>query len=207
MSRGLSTDNQTAVDGGHVHQVLLGKFEFDTPVYVHTGVGTITYDGNDYLGVGDFAGVSSVEESEDLSPALARFVLSGFDSTFLSEALDSGNYGDVITIYEGYRKDDGTLEDDPWIIWKGTFEYSEFVRGQQNAIAVIGKHDLAVLDEADGSRFTDEDQRNRFSGDLGLSHVHEAATKLSDLLWGGKKVVPNSTGGQRHPGRRHRNRA
>ena len=51
MSRGLSTINETQVDSSHVHDVPLVKLEFDTPVYVHSGIGTITYDTNDYLGV------------------------------------------------------------------------------------------------------------------------------------------------------------
>lgn len=204
MSRGLTTANEGAVDASHVQIVLLAKFEFGTPVYVHTGVGTITYDGDDYLGVGDFGGVEGVEESSDLSPANTKFVLTGFDAALLSEALDSGTYGDVITVYEGYRKDDGSLEDDPWILWKGTYEYATAVLGDENGIAIVAQHDLARLDDKDGGRFTDEDQRNRFSGDVGLEHIHTIATQK--LVWGGESTGGFSLSGGRHRRPRRGNR-
>ncbi len=190
MSRGLSATNQTEVAKNHVQVVLMVNLAFDTPAYFHTGIGNITYGGNTYLGVGDFGGVDGVEESESISPSPIRLSLSGIDSTLISECLNSGRYGDRITIYEGYRQDDGTLVDDPWILASGTYEFGVVdLSGDDSGITITMQHDLAMLDEIEGSRFTDEDQQQRFAGDLGLSFVADSVEKV--VPWGGGVVRGN----------------
>lgn len=198
MSRDISATNLTEINAAHLYEVLLVKLEFDTPVYCHSGIGTITYGGNDYLGVGQFGSVSGARESENLTPSPLTLTLSGVDSSLITEALDSGNYGDAVTIFSGYRQDDGTLVDDPFIIWKGSLEYTSISQGESNAAAITLQHDLAVLDESDGGRFTDEDQQTRFSGDLGLEYV--ADMNGLRLIWGGARVVTGVLGGSK-PGR------
>lgn len=195
MSRGLSTTNASHVEGSHVHEIVMVKLEFDTPVYVHSGIGTVSFDGNDYLGVGDFGGVGESRESQSLGPAPIRLQLSGIDSTLLAEAMDAGTFGDKVTVYCGYRQDDGTLIDDPWIVAKGKLEYSSLTRGDDNTISIVAQHDLAVLNEADGSKFSDEDQRQRYSTDEGFEYVEENA--VIKLLWGGK---PHNSGGNDYDG-------
>jgi hypothetical protein len=203
MTRGLSSANQTEIGAAHLHEVVLVKLEFDTPVYVHSGIGTITYDSNDYLGVGDFGGVSETRESESLGPAPITLQLSGVDSSLIGEALDSGNYGDVVTIYVGYRQDDGTLVADPWVVWKGWYENSAIQLGtEDNVIAITCQHDLAVLEEADGGKFTDEDQKRRFSGDTGFEYVHEM--RDIKLNWGGGVVTGNLRRRSKRPFKKRR---
>jgi len=183
MSRGLSATNQTQIASASLQATILVNLAFDTPIYVHSGIGTITFNGNDYLGVGDFGAVDTVEESESISPSPIRLTLSGFDATLIAEALTSGRYGDRITIYEGYRADDGTLVADPWTVAAGTFEFATIDLGEDNAVTITMQHDLAALDVSDGGRFTDEDQQQRFAGDLGLSFVADSVDKA--LPWGG----------------------
>jgi hypothetical protein len=186
VSRGLSTTNTTQVDAAHLHEVVLVKLEFDTPVYVHSGIGNISYDGNTYLGVGDLGGISALRESEALGPAAVTLTLDGTDSDYITEALDSGNLYDKVTIYEGYRQDDGTLYDDPWIAWKGWFEYASVSLGEQAIVEVTCQHDLSVLNEKDGGRYSDEDQQDAYTGDVGFEFV--AATVGVKLVWGGRRV-------------------
>ena len=187
MSRTIAAANITQIDSGHVQMVVLVKLEFDAPAYLHSGIGSITYDGNVYTGVGNLGSIDGVEESEDLAPAPFRLSISGIDSSFLAEGLDSGNYGDVITIYRGYRKDDGTLEADPWVATRGKLEYSQVIRGEQNAVQITVQHDLALLNEIAGDRWTHEDQTAKFAGDQGLEYVHEMAGLK--LLWGGAERI------------------
>ena len=186
MSRSVSSTNLTEINASHLHEVVLVKMEFDTPAYAHSGIGTISYDGNDYLGVGDFGSISNTTESEQLRPNSLTLQLSGVDSTLLTEALDSGNYGDVVTLYVGYRQDDGTLVDDPWLLWRGTFDYASISRGADNVVSIVVQHDLAVLDEVNGGRYTDEDQQSKFTGDVGLEFIADMANLT--LVWGGGRV-------------------
>lgn len=186
MTRGLSATNTTQVDGAHVHTVVLVKLEFDTPVYVHSGVGNIVYDSNTYTGVGDFGGVTQPRESEALGPSSVTLTLSGITGQNLTEALDSGNLYDVVTIYQGYRQDDGTLYDDPWIAWRGWYEYGSINMDDESSVHITCQHDLSRLTEKNGARYSDEDQQSKYTGDVGLEFVADMASVK--LLWGGGPV-------------------
>lgn len=186
MSRGLSSSNQAQIAASFLHSVILVHMAFDTPAYAHSGVGNIEFDGNTYLGVGTFGMLDEVIESEEINAKAFQMGLSGVDSDQLTVALDSGKYGDVITFYEGYLSDDGTLVDDPWLLARGIFENAEAVLDDENVVIINVKHDIAMLEEKDGSRFSDEDQQNRFSGDLGLEFVTDATSVK--LTWGGGSV-------------------
>lgn len=194
LAREIGDTNETTItDVAYVHEVVMVKMEFDTPVYAHSGYGTITFDGNDYAGVGQLGSVSDTRESEVLGPTPMQLGLSGVDSSLIAEALTSGRYGDAITVYIGYRQDDGTLVQAPWIAWKGTFEYATLTAGEDNSINITCQHDLAILEESESSRYTDEDQQRRYSGDTGFEYVARIATQK--LVWGGGPVVTGSGGG------------
>lgn len=183
MSRGISSTNLAEINTAHLHEVVLVKLAFDTPVYVHSGIGTISYAGNDYTGVGDFGGVTNAKESESLGPQPLTLTLSGVDSTYISEGLDSGNYGDVVTMYVGYRQDDGALVDDPQLVWQGSYEHASISLGDENGVSITCQHDLAVLGRKHGGRYTDEDQQSRFAGDTGFKSV--ANVIQQKLNWAG----------------------
>lgn len=193
MSRGLSTTNTAQVDGVHVYEVVLVKLEFDTPVYVHSGIGSISYGGNTYLGVGRFGGISGTRESEALGPSAITLTLDGITSAQITEALDSGNLYDPVTIYVGYRQDAGTLVDDPWILWKGWYEFASVVLDSESSVNIVCQHDLAILDEKGGDRYSDEDQQDKYTGDIGFAFAHDMGSV--NLIWGGGFVGGGGGGG------------
>lgn len=186
MSRGLSGPNQAQVALDHVTEVTLVKLDFDSPVYIHSGIGTITYNLDDYLGVGKLGAVSNTTEREQPTPTALKLSLSGVDAGLVSEALDAGNFGDRVEVYVGFRADDGTLVDDPIPVWAGTYDYARATGGQNNVIELTCQHDLAVLNKVQGGRFSDEDQQLRYSGDTGFQFVSNMAGLK--LTWGGGAV-------------------
>lgn len=195
MSRGLSATNEAQVDLNHVHEVTLIRFDFDTPVYVHSGLGTITYDTNDYVGVGQLGSVSNITERLSLSPAAVNLQLSKVDATLVSEALDSGNFGDNVFCYVGFRQDDGTLVADPELVWSGTFDHASAKGGAQSIIEFVCQHDLAALQKSDGARFSDADQKARYPADTGFQFAARMAGLK--LEWGGGSVATPRGGGGR----------
>ena len=184
MSRFLTNAAEAQAQAAFHTLIILAKFEFDEPVYAHTGIGTVTYDGDTYLGVGDFGSIGPSRESENLGPMQMDISLAAPNSTHLAEALDAGNYGDPMTLFAAYRSSAGTLVANPWVVWSGWFEFASIRVGTDNQITISGQHDLAVLNEIKGSRFTDEDQQSKYPGDNGFLHIHRMAT--TRLLWGGK---------------------
>lgn len=195
MSRQLSAPNLAEVALQHLQPVLLVRIDFTTPVYAHSGIGTITFDGNDYLGVGDFGGVGEIREAETLGPNPIRLELTGLNSSYVAEALSSGNYGDMLFIYMGYRNDAGALVADPWPVASGKYEYASVVTGATTTISITAQHSLSVLDGIDGAKFTDEDQRTRYVADRGFQFVSDSANVV--LYWGQQNPnAGNSTRGQ-----------
>lgn len=195
--REISATNLAEINAAHLHEVAMVKLEFDTPLYIHSGVGTIVYDSNSYFGVGQFGNISNTTETEVLRPTSLTLTLSGVDSSLVTEALDSGNYGDVVTIYLGYRQDDGTLVADPLLIWRGKFEFAAISQGDQSVVSITCQHDLAVLDAIDGSRFSDEDQKVRFPDDRGFEFIHDMATVGRNIIWAGGPVYTGNPEGDR----------
>ena len=142
MSREVSTANLAEINSSHLHPVSMVHLAFDEPVFVHSGIGLITFDSNEYIGIGGLGQISSTKELEELRPYSLTLSMSGINQLHIKEALDSGRYGDVITIFEGYRQDDGTLVDDPIVAWRGNFDHAALSSGLENTIALIVQHDL-----------------------------------------------------------------
>ena len=194
MSRGLSANNAAEIAKAYLQPVALGQFNFDTPVYVHTGVGSITYDGNAYTGLGDFVGMSEMRESEALTPLSMTFTLSSDDAALEAEALDAGNFRDTIKVFIGYRGDDGLLVDDPWLGWSGFYDTASVrIDLEESVIKVVGQHDLATLNEKAGDRYSDEDAQDKNAGDVGLEYLADMRT--TNLTWGRRPVVYGSGAG------------
>ena len=184
MSRYLTGSAATQAQAQFHTLIVMGKFEFDDPVYAHTGIGEIVYDGNTYVGVGEFGSIGESRESENIGPMQMDISLAAPNGTYMGEALEAGTYGDAITLYAAYRDSAGGIVEDPWVIWSGWYEFATVRLGDSNVVTISGQHDLSVLNEIDGSRFTDEDQQARFTGDVAFEHIHRMAT--TKLLWGGR---------------------
>lgn len=193
MARDLTAANIAQIDASTFAPVIMAKLEFTTPVYVHTEIGSLTFESNEYIGVGNLAGFSVIPESQDLRPAMLQLQLSGIVDSYVNEALNSANYGDKITLYLGFI-DAGALVGSPDVLWRGKHQFMQVRQDETGNTAIVtAQHELASLDEIDGGRFSDEDQQSRFSGDTAFQYIHLMATQ--NLIWPGGVVQ----GGIRRP--------
>lgn len=202
-SRDLDAANITETEAASAQPVIMVRIDFDTPVYVHSGFGTITFNSNDYLGVGSLGSISGIEEAEDNTPQPVQLSLSSIPSQYIASALDATTYGDKIILYHGFRGDDGDLVADPEVPWKGYLEYAS-VEGESETVTLHCQHYLTVLNKKKGGRYTDEDLQRDYPGDLGLQFVH-LQNGLS-LTWGKEARVSAPYSGGSGRGRRGRNR-
>ena len=199
MSREIGSTNTASAEGASVEPVALLKLDLDDPVYAHSGVGVIEYDGNDYIGVGLLGSVTAPSETDELGPQPVTFGMSQIDANLMQYAMSAANYGDEATLYRGYRQDDGTLVSDPYIVWAGTVESTGAKVGPGGQIGITCNHDLAALDQINGGRYTDEDQQDKYSGDKFFSHIADIPTLK--LLWGGGPTRTGSAPGLGPPER------
>ncbi len=173
MAREISSAVASATASNHVEPVLLCDLEFDDLQYVHSRLGNITYNGNTYIGVGNAVTLDSSRESEVLGPAPITATASGLSAALLRNARMAETYRAPITFRMAYRQSDGTLYDDPVIVWKGTIQRCDISFGPDSSITITADHDVSVLSKSHGGRYTDEDQQNRYSGDVAFSYVHD----------------------------------
>lgn len=187
MSRDISTTNLAEIDAAHYSPVILAKLEFSDPVHVHTDIGSLTFSGDEYIGVGNLGSVNVIPESSDLQPSQLQLQLSGIEDQYVLNALEQGQYGDRVTLYLGYRNNGGALVDAPLTLWRGKFQFSDIVQDEgDNSVVVTVQHDLASIDDIEGGRFSHEDQTSRFAGDDAFEYIHLMATR--NVVWGGGRV-------------------
>ena len=193
MTKSIGSSNQTAAAASHNEPIVLVHIACDDPVYAHSGVGVITYGSTDYLGVGHLGSISAPKESNVVGPGSVTLELSGLSPNNIGTAMSSASYGDAVTIYQGYRQDDGTLVDTPWIVWSGSIDRIGGLVGPECTVSVELQHDIAALGEISGRRCTDEDQQNAYLGDTFFSHIADVPNLK--LVWGGGTDRTGTHGG------------
>lgn len=151
-------------------------------VRLHTGAGTITWDGKQFLGVGQFGGISVIQESVDLRADTVEFKLSGVPSEYISTALNENYKHRDVTAYLMYIDSAGVLVSDPMTLWSGRMDTMPITLGASATIVVRAESRLADWMRPRSSRYTNEEQQQRFSGDKGLEFVSQMVEK--ELIWG-----------------------
>jgi len=187
MSRGLSTDNLAQVNAESVGVVLLfAELDFVSGfVRCHSGLGTISWGGNDWLGVGTFGSVSSVEESAELQKRTITYTLTGIPNSLISIVLGESYQGRPAKLYVGFLDPTtGQLVDDPELIDQGLMDISDIDEGKECSVTITAESRIAAWDRPVIRRFTDADQKARFPGDRGLEFIDQAAQK--EINWGRK---------------------
>ena len=86
--RALTAEMAQEISLRNVKPVLLAELQFDSgTLYMWSGNGTLTWDGNDYIGGGNLISVSSMEETQNLEAKGIICTLSGIPTSLLALAL------------------------------------------------------------------------------------------------------------------------
>jgi hypothetical protein len=187
MSRGFPTNVATALAQQHVAIVTFAKLEFPSgTIYVHNSLGTYTWGGQDWLGVGDLGSISQVQEGIDVSPYAITLTLSGLDATISGAALTEDYFMHPVTVYMGVLDADDALIADPTQIWAGFMDQMNVSLGADggDAIQLIAESELSRFDMSRNLMYTNAAQQERYSGDLFFSHIHKVQGAKFD--WGKK---------------------
>ncbi len=181
--RDLTTDQLTAVDAPVVRPVILTSLDFSSgTVRVHSGVGTITYDGQEYSGLGSYGGISEVTEGSDARPYDLDLSLSGIPLNLLASALGEDYQGRAAVNYIGLLDDNHQLIDTPKQIWGGYMDTPDISLGETATIVVHCRGRANDWNRARLTRYTMEQQRSVYPDDSGLDYVTQMADK--SIVWG-----------------------
>jgi hypothetical protein len=167
MTRLASTNNGTELAREAIQIFIAVDLDFPSGhVRAHDGVGTMTFGGNDYLGVGSFGGIEVAEEAIDLVAKPVKLTLSGVDPSLISSVDSTSPYqGRIATVYMGLvNRDTGTLIDTPETLWEGRMDTMTVSLGPKTgSITLNCEHRLRR--EPRIARYTNQDQQLAYSGD------------------------------------------
>ena len=168
MSRGFSSAVNTALQSTTVRLVTFAELDFASgTLYVHDGLGTYAWGGNNWLGVGDFGGISSVEEGAEVSPYSLNLTLSGLDAGLVSTALTENYFMREVKVYLGLLNHLDALIDTPTQIWSGFMDVMSVTAGASggDSITLTAESDLGRFDRSANLRYTDTMLRKRDAND------------------------------------------
>jgi len=203
MSRALTTALKEELLSGRFRPIILFEGEFSSgTVRAWTGVGTLTWNSQSWFGVGDFGGVTPVTESTTVRAENLQVTLSGIPMGHpdmpnpVATMLDELQQNKPATIYFGALTESGVVIVDPFQSRRGLIDLAEITNDGKTAIIRLQiESEFAPGRRPNISRYTHEDQIDRFPGDLGFEYVESIQEK--SLLWG-RKIIPARPGGTTH---------
>lgn len=187
MTRFATAGNETEAAKPKLQLTVFAALDFPTGmVRAHSGIGTVTWGGNDWLGVGQFGGIDAVTEDFSGIARPVRLSLSGVDTSLLDEVVDQTYQSRTVTIYVGFfSTETGALAGDPEVVWEGLMDTATItVDGSQGTISLNCEPRLRR--EPRIARYTNEDQQLLHSGDRFFDLVY--AIKGFVSKWGQKNV-------------------
>ena len=194
MSRALTSGAVAATTATAVKPILLAELDFSSGfVRCWTGVGTLSWGGNSWLGTGDFGGVSAPEEAGDLRATSITFSMSGIPNALVTSVLGEHYRGRSAKLWWAFLDASNAIVADPFLIFGGRMDTVAILRGGESAtVTVTAESRLVDLQRARIRRFNDQDQQQLYPGDLGFQFI--AAIQNLTLVWG-QKVDTGAAGG------------
>lgn len=157
------------------------KFDGDRVLRMWTGVGTLSFQGNNWVGTGLLLNIDTVEETTEIAAKGARITLSGVPSETVSLALGEPYQGRVCNIYFGMTGDKTKITN----IFSGYMDQMNIEEGAETAtIELLVENKLVDLERSRVARFSSSYQKSIYAGDKGLDFVEDLQNK--DIVWGKK---------------------
>lgn len=170
----VSSTNQAAAVAAHAEVVDFVDLDFpDGHVRLHTRLGTITWGGYDWDGVGKFGSIEIGAEDAELRPVTWRLTLSGVDAALVTVARTEDYHGRAVRLYRGWL-DTSTMAllATPERRRSGMMDSMQVTLGANSAtITVHCESELARWQRPRGLLYTHESQQVIYLGDRGFDMV------------------------------------
>jgi len=211
MDRDLESNLQAAAESATFKYVVFVSLSFPSgTVYVHNSLGTITWGGNDWLGVGGFGSIDTMEENIKLVDNPVSISLSSITPEIIDAIKTDDIYHRSADIYLGTLNEADELVGTPMNWVTGYMEYASLSVGAENGLAISIQTRASRLRTRNNKRYTIEDHQADYPGDVFFEFLW--AIKELEVSWGGADVSIGAGGGGGLPpgergleGRRQRN--
>jgi hypothetical protein len=185
MDRGSSSAFQNEVVKGQNRPVHLVEVYFDDDtVRMTDAYKTITYNSNDYLGVGHFMGFSDIKESSQVVVSSVTLSLGGVDQAWVSRVLNKAYIDRTVKIYTAFLGDAQDLVSDPVLIFEGCMDkptINEDPKSGKSSVSVSATNSWVDFNRKTGRHTNHEEQQVHFPGDMGFEYASEI---VKEIPWG-----------------------
>lgn len=184
MSRDVDPDLLNHLMGDQISPILFGRIGTDAgDVRMWTGYGPLTWGGYEWLGGGEFVGISEIEETEDVQANGLVFSLSGIPTDLLLATIVDMRQGLPGELFVGALADTGALIGQPYSVFTGGTDVPIVDdTGDTVTISVTVESDLIAIERAKVRRMTDEDQKSDYPDDRGFEFVN--SLQEAEITWG-----------------------
>lgn len=155
------------------------------PAYVWSGVGNLSFSGNQYLGVGSMGEIGTIQEITDVHPVGTQVQLSGIDQVLQQDCLNDIQIGAPASLTLATLDPVAKSIVASYPIFAGTVDKPVHRSGPDSlTIALSLENRLYNLQRASSRRYTAADQRVHYTDDIAFNWVEV----LNDaaFLWGAK---------------------
>jgi hypothetical protein len=172
----------TGFDADSLNPFMAIDLAFDSgAVRLWNGYGDLVIDSETFTGAGSLLGISSVEETGEIAARGVSMTLTGIDTSLISVALSENYQNRTAKVYIGTLSDAGAVS--YYQLFGGRLDTMDIEESLETAtISVTAENRLIDLERPRSRRYTSEDQKSLFAGDLGLDYVNDLQDKTLD--WG-----------------------
>ena len=158
-------------------------------LYLWTGRGNVSWNGQTWVGVGTLGTVSTIEEGSTVEARGITLTMSGIDATALSDVLNEVQQGLPALVYFGLFDESLALIPNPVTAFAGRMDQPTLdVDGTTASISIACESRLVDMNTQAERRYTQEDQQRDYPNDEAFQFVNGIQSKT--LYWG---RTPNST--------------
>ena len=193
MPRTLNANAITNVTSSEIYSIFLVSLQFDSPVYVHNDVGTITHQPPhlsapvNYQGVGSLGSVSAIPETSKIAANFIDLKLSGIPNSLISTAINTNYQGKTAYIEIGLINPNTHQIIDTPTTFGGFIDTLDLNIGSTASITVKVIDQLVRFDKSSNRRWNDNDQKSDYPTDNCFTFQKELKEQI--LVWGGTRNV------------------
>lgn len=194
MSRPLTVAMALEIQKRLLRPITLVDCEFSTGhIYVWSGIGSIPWNSQTWVGLGKFGGISPLPETTEVRADGVQLSLSGIPSDLVTHALEEIRQGKACLVYFGCLDESGNVIADPFKAFAGRTDTANIDEGGDTSTIVINvENSLIDLSKPHERRYTHDDQQIDFPGDLGFQFVPSLQEK--NVVWGKGAPIARGTG-------------
>jgi hypothetical protein len=185
MPRAMSPAMLAALESSLLYPAIFIDAVFRTGhVHIWTGLGSTTWNGIAWQGLGSLIGISGIAEGSNLEARGISLSLSGLDNSLLADTLQEFQVGASVVVYLGlFGGSPLSLLDSPVISWAGQMDQPVFdVGGETATITITCESKMVMHNVSVERRYTQDDQVIDYPGDYGFSFVTSICNQ--NFYWG-----------------------